>query len=88
MGIHCVLPVKQEYKTGAPLVDKSLEILGVWHWRRWQSHLNCPASMTSWDAQRFSPTTANLSMRLSVTLDHTIAHMLDLSVLLLEISLF
>ena len=29
MDTPCVLPVKQGYTTGVPLVDRSLEILGV-----------------------------------------------------------
>ena len=86
MDIHCVLPVKRGYKIDAPLVDKSLEILGVWPWRRWLSHLNCPASITPWDAQKYFHTTVSLNMRQCATSDHITVRMLDQSVLLSGIS--
>ena len=87
MDIHCVLPVKRGYKIDAPLVDKSLEILGVWPWRRWLSHLNCPASITPWDAQKYFHTTVSLNMRQRATSDHIIVRMPDQSALLSGISL-
>ena len=87
MDTHCVLPVKRGYKIDAPLVDKSLEILGVWPWRRWLSHLNCPASITPWDAQKYFHTTVSLNMRQRATSDHIIVRMPDQSALLLGISL-
>ena len=86
MDIHCVLPVKRGYRTDALLVDKSLEILGVWPWRRWLSHLNCPASITPWDAQKYFHTTVSLNMRQCATSDHITVRMLDQSVLLSGIS--
>jgi len=82
MATHSVLRVKQGCITDVPLVDKSLEILGVWHWKRWLNHLSYLASTTPLDVQKSFHITANLSMRQCAIIDHIVALMLDQSVLL------
>ncbi|RYR78466.1 hypothetical protein Ahy_A01g003280 isoform H [Arachis hypogaea] len=44
---------------GVPLVDKSLEILGVWCWKRWLNHSSYLASTTPLDIQKYFHTTAS-----------------------------
>jgi len=85
MATRSVPLVKQGCTTDVPLVDKSLEILGVWHWKRWLNHLSYLASTSPLDVQKSFHTTASLSMRQYAIIDHIVALMLDQSVLSWEI---
>jgi len=76
MDTHFAQHVKQGFITGAQPVDKSLEKSDVWHWKRWLNPLNFHADIAPLVAQRSLLTIASLSMKLFVTLDHSIAHML------------
>lgn len=44
--IHFVQPAKLGCTIAAQHVDRSSVTLGVWHWRKWLSHLSYPANTT------------------------------------------